>query len=182
MTTTPTNLGTPIAYGPRTWVQFERSALEALDSLTQRSPNAARVIQRLVSMMGHQNAVVISQETLAQMMNIHVRTVMRALKLLADENWIQIVRFGARNTVNAYVVNSNVAWGESRDQIGRLSMFTATVIASSNDQDEQTLSNRELRRLPIIYPPEEALPHGDGEPGAQTLLPGLEPVIEGKRG
>jgi hypothetical protein len=76
MANTTTSLGTPVAYGPRTWVQFERSALEALDSLTQRSPNAARVIQRLVSMMGHQNAVVISQETLAQMMNIHVRTVM----------------------------------------------------------------------------------------------------------
>ena len=181
MTSTPISLGIPVAYGPRTWVQFERSALEALDGLTQRSPNAARVIQRLVSMMGHQNAVVISQETLAQMMNIHVRTVMRALKLLADENWIQIVRFGARNTVNAYVVNANVAWGESRDQIGRLSVFTATVIASSNDQDAQTLSNRELRKLPIIYPPEEVLPHGDGEPGAQIAFPGMEPVIVGNR-
>ncbi len=175
------SLGVPIAYGPRTWVQFERSALEALDGLTKKNPVAARVIHRLVAMMGHQNAVVISQDTLAGLLGVHRTTINRAIQVLVDDNWIKVVRFGARNTVNAYVVNSSVAWGESRDQIGRLAVFTATVVASSNDQDEQTLSSHDLRKLPIIYPPEEAMPHGDGEPGAQIALPGFEPVIEGKR-
>lgn len=30
----------------------------------------------------------------------------------------------------------------------------------------------------MIVPPEEALPVGDGRPGVQIALPGLEPVIE----
>ena len=63
----------------------------------------------------------------------------------------------------------------------RLAVFTATVVADAEDQDADTLDHKELRSLPIIYPPEIALPHGEGEPGAQTLLPGFEPVIEGRR-
>ena len=31
----------------------------------------------------------------------------------------------------------------------------------------------------MIYPPEQALPAGAGEEGAQMLLDGMEPVIEG---
>ena len=173
-------LGVPVVSGPRTWVQTERKAHEAWGQLTNRHPKAAAVMHYLVSNMGHQNAVVISQDTLADLVGVHRTTINRALQVLSDENWIQIVRFGARNTVNAYVINSNVAWGEKRDNI-RFSVFSANVIASSKDQDAQTLSNRELRKLPIIYPPEEALPHGDGEPGAQIAFPGMEPVIVGSR-
>lgn len=32
----------------------------------------------------------------------------------------------------------------------------------------------------MIYPPEQALPSGDGDPGSQMLLDGMEPVIEGE--
>ena len=79
------------------------------------------------------------------------------------------------------MVNSTVAWGESRDQIGRLSVFHVAVVVDAEDQTETTLERTELRKLPIIYPPEEALPHGDGEPSAQITLPGFKPAIEGKR-
>ena len=97
--------------------------------------------------------------------------------LVADE-WIQL---GQQGTVNAYVINSAVAWGESRDQIPRLSVFHAAVVADAEDQSAETLERRKLRKLPIIILSEEALPHGDGKPGAQTLLPGFEPVIKGRR-
>ena len=131
--------------------------------------------------MGHQNAVVASQKTLAKLMGCTTRTVQNALSDLAEDNWIQIVQVGTAGSVNAYVVNSAVAWGESRDQINRLAVFTANVIADADDQSPEMLEHGQLRTLPIIYPPEEALPHGDGEPGAQISLPGFEPVIEGKR-
>jgi hypothetical protein len=100
---------------------------------------------------------------------------------LVDGNWVQVVQIGQHGTINAYVVNSAVAWGENRDQLGRLSVFHAAVVADAEDQSEATLGRADLRKLPIIYPPEEAMPHGDGEPGAQTILPGMEPVIVGKR-
>ena len=174
-------LGVPAIYGPRTWVQTDRKTLEAWSALTMRSPAASAVLQRLVSHMGHQNAVVIGQKTLAKLMGCSRRTVQRALDELVKGRWIQVVQIGQHGTVNAYVVNSAVAWGESRDQIGRLSVFHATVIADEEDQTHATLDAADLRKLPIIYPPEEAFPHGDGEPGAQIAFPGMEPVIVGNR-
>jgi Crp-like helix-turn-helix protein len=174
-------LGTPLASGPRTWVQTERTAHEAWGRLTMKSPRAAAVMHRLVAAMDHQNAVVVSQKTLAKMTGCSVETVKRALKELHSERWIDIVRLNGPGTVAAYVVNSAVAWGERRNLIGVLSVFHATVIADADDQPEGALGRTDLRRVPVIYPPEEALPAGDGERGAQIALPGLEPVIKGHR-
>ena len=177
----PKKLGAPARYGRNTWVQTERAGHEAWAKLTMESPKAAAVMHHLVANMGHQNAVVISQRTLAKMLGCSLRTIKYAVADLVDGKWVQVVQIGQHGTVNAYVVNSTVAWGESRDMIGRLSVFHAAVVADADEQSEETLGRAELRKLPIIYPPEEAIPFGDGEPGAQTLLPGFEPVIEGKR-
>jgi len=170
-------LGTPANYGRNTWVQTERKALEAWSQLTMHSPRASALLQVLVANMGHQNAVVIAQKTLAKMLGCSVRTVKYAVADLVAGQWVQVVQIGQHGTVNAYVVNSEVAWGESRDQIGRLSIFRATVVADAEDQTEATLTRSGLRVLPIIYPPETAMPHGEGEPGAQISLPGMEPVL-----
>ena len=145
-----------------------------------RSPRAAAVMHHLVANMGHQNAVIIAQKTLAKLVGCSLRTVQYALADLERDQWLQIVQIGSSGTINAYVVNSSVAWGEARDQIGRLSVFQAAVVADAEDQPEGRLERSNLRKLPLIYPPEEAMPAGDGEPGAQIALPGLEPVIEGK--
>ena len=177
----PKTLGTPVGYGPRTFVQTERKAHESWAALTMKSPRAAALMHHLVANMGHQNAVVITQSTLAKLMKCCTRTIISAVRDLEEDNWIQVLRLNATGKVNAYVVNSNVAWGESRDQIGRLAIFSANVVVSSDDQPEGYLERSDLRKLPIIYPPEEALPHGEGEPGAQTILPGMEPVIVGNR-
>jgi DNA-binding transcriptional regulator YhcF (GntR family) len=133
----------------------------------------------LVARMGHQNAVVISQKLLAKLVGCNERTIRRAIEDLERDRWIQVVQLGTAGTMNAYVVNDTVAWGQRRDQKLTLSVFSAAVVADVDDQSEFTLEARALRRLPVIYPPEQALPSGPGEPGAQMLLDGMEPVIEG---
>jgi DNA-binding transcriptional MocR family regulator len=158
-------------------VQTERAAHEAWGRLTMKSPRAAALMHRLVSMMGHQNAVVVSQKTLAKLVGCSLDTIKRAVRELESERWIDVVRINGPGTVAAYVVNSAVAWGERRDLIGVLSVFHATVIADAEDQPEGALERKDLRRVPIIVPPEEALLAGEGEPGAQIALPGMEPVV-----
>jgi DNA-binding transcriptional regulator YhcF (GntR family) len=167
---------------PGSFVQTERRAHEAWASLIAKSPTAAMVMHHLVARMGHQNAVVISQKTLAKLLGCHPDTVKRAVADLVRDRWVQVVQVGGRGTVNAYVVNDTVAWGQSRDQRPTLSVFSAQVVADAEDQTAAVLEAKSLRRLPLIYPPEEALPMGPGEPGAQMLLDGMEPVLEGNRG
>jgi len=173
-------LGAKVDTSPSTWVQTERAAHEAWARLTIKSPRSAALMHHLIARMGHQNAVVVSQKTLAKLMGCHVNTVQRAVADLVADRWIQAVKLGSAGTINAYVVNDQVAWGQPRDQRPSLSVFSAYVVADREDQDALTLEHRELRRLPLIYPPEGALPAGDGEPGGQPSLPTFEPVIEGR--
>lgn len=49
----------------------------------------------------------------------------------------------SRGKEAAYVINDQVAWGQSRDQL-RLSAFSATVVSDAGDQDELTLDQAPL--------------------------------------
>jgi hypothetical protein len=135
-------------------------------------------MHRFVALMGHQNAVVISQEALAKLMGCSLRTMHYALADLVRERWVQVVQIGASGTVNAYVVNTNVAWGEKRDQRHRLAVFTATVVGDLEEQPSGAENASPLRRVPVIFPPEKSIAVGEGEPGAQIALPGMDAVVE----
>lgn len=163
--------------GGGTWVQTERSAHEAWAGLVARKPRAAQLLHVLVSKMGSQNAVVASQKILAALMGVSVDTVQRATKVLEAEKWVQIVKIG-KGKEAAYVVNDRVAWGQQRGMKQHISVFSATVVADSDDQEPQTLNGPELRRIPVLYPGDQQLPEGDSdEPPSQGLLEGCEPDL-----
>jgi len=167
---------------PGHWVQTERAAHEAWASLIAKNANAARVMHVLVSQLGEHNAVVISQKNLAKLVGVTDRTVRNSLKLLREENWIDVRQIGQNGTVNAYVVNDRVAWTGKRDGI-RYSLFSATVIASDDEQpDRNQLGQHEpLRKLPSLFHGEKQLPSGDGlPPPSEPSLPGMEPDLPAK--
>ena len=175
--TAPPDIGVPAKNKVGQWVQTERKAHEAWARMSMSKPCAAALAHYLVARMGHQNAVVISQKTLAKIIGVHERTIRRAVSDLVDAQWIQVVQLNGPGTVAAYVVNDRVAWGEARDQL-RLSVFSANVIADADDQDQTTLDNIQLRRIPMLFAGEQQLPSGPGEdPPSQPLLPGFEPDL-----
>lgn len=142
-------LGAPLHAKLGHWVQTDRKAHEAWGNLIARRPRAAMLLHHLVAHMGHQNAVVVSQKTLAKLIGIHERTVRRAVADLVEENWIQVIRIGSGKEA-AYVVNDRVAWGQPRDQLN-LSIFSATVVADRADQDPEYTNTSDLKRIPVIY-------------------------------
>lgn len=174
---TPPMIGAPAKNKPGQWVQTERKAHEEWANLIGRKPRAAALLHHLVAQMGHQNAVMVSQKTLAKIMGASLDTVKRALRDLEAERWIQIVKMNGPGTVAAYVVNDRVAWGQPRDQL-RLSVFSASVVADAEDQDPLTLEHGNLRRIPSLFPGERQLPVGPGEdPPSQPSIEGLEPDL-----
>ena len=176
----PDIISTPAKLKPGQWVQTERKAHEAWANLIARKPRAAMLLHHLVAQMGHQNAVVVGQKTLAKIMGTHERTVRRAVADLVEERWIQIIRIGSGKEA-AYVVNDRVAWGQPRDQL-RLSAFSTIVVADLEDQDKVSLDHAELRRIPTLFPGERQLPVGNGEPPPpQPSLEGLEPDLPSRQ-
>lgn len=170
-------VGKPGAVAKRnSWVQTERKAHEAWAALIAKKPRAAQLMHHLVALMGEQNAVVISQKLMAQIMGVGVRTVSSAVGDLVTDKWISVVKLNGPGTVVAYVVNDQVAWGESRKQLN-LSVFSATVIADQSEQDPQLLGS-DLRRIPTLFLGEGQLPTGPGlEPPSQPTFEGLEPDL-----
>lgn len=162
----------------QTFVQTERAAHVEWGRLVMSKPAAAAVMHQLIALMDKTNAVAISHSTLAELIGVHQTTVKKALKYLREHRWVQVVQLGPRGTVNVYVVNDRVAWADYRDN-KRLSIFSARIVASAAEQDEVTLSTKALRKVPIIHPPEKALPSGEWPPGSQPTLEGMEPVAEG---
>lgn len=145
--------------------------------LYSKKPRAAQLMHLLVAHMGHQNAVVVSQKTLAKLMGVSDRTVRTAVKDLEARQWIQIVKLNGPGTVSAYVVNDRVAWGQKRSQLN-LSTFSAEVLADQEDQEPGTLTGEALRKIPQIYAGEEQIPHGDhDDPPSQGLIEGMEPDL-----
>lgn len=173
MSVPPDKLGISARPKRGRWVQTERRAHEAWADLIARKPRAAQLLHQLTAKMGHQNAVVISQQTLAVLLKVHVRTVARAVSDLVDERWIQVVRIG-KGKEAAYVVNDQVAWAAPRGLL-RLSVFSAAVVADASEQDKRSLEPVDLRRIPTLYPGEMQLPSGPGETPGQGALTGVDP-------
>ena len=142
-----------------------------------QKPMAAAVLHTLVARMGDQNAVVVSQKTLAALIGVTDRTIRNAIQVLVAENWVQVVRLNGPGTVSAYVVNSAVAWGtaprsapsgrvHSRRHRRRRRSRGHYAGAPRFAQDSHALSG------------ERQLPTGPGEdPPSQPAIEGMEPDL-----
>lgn len=162
----------------QTFAQVDRKALAALSKLTVKQPTAGAALAAMVALMDRRNAVCISHKTLANLLGVHQTTIKKAVKVLKDGKWIQQIQLGRSGTVNAYVINSRVAWADKRENL-RLSLFDAVIVADAEDQDQRTLSNEELRKVPLIHPPELPLPTGVVDMGDQDFFDGMEYVLKG---
>lgn len=148
----PQTLGIGATYGRKKWVQTERTAHEAWARLAVLNPSAAALLHTLVARMDDRNALVVSRKTLAALMGCSEATVKRSTKALLQARWIDVVQVGGKGGVNAYLVNSTVAWGQKRENL-HLASFSATVLANAEEQDAP-LEHRELRRIPVLVPGE----------------------------
>lgn len=183
MTTELNHLGSsPLPKSQRsTWVQTERAAHEAWAQLVRTNGRAAALLHVLVANMDNQAAVVASRATLAQLVGYSEATVKRAVADLKSDRWIEVVQLGGKGGVNAYVVNSRVAWADSRDKLGRAT-FRATVVTTKAEQTDG-IETAALRRIPTLYPGERQLPTGPGEaPPSQPSIEGLEPDLPAIQG
>lgn len=155
------------------WVQTERSAHQAWARLGAKNASASTLLHVLVANMNKGAAVVASRQTLSKLAGFSEATVKRSVAVLKAENFIQVVQLGGKGGVNAYVINSRVAWADSRSNLN-VAAFTAQVLASADEQEES--GGPLLRRIPSLFPGELQLPTGPGEdPPSQPGLDGIEP-------
>lgn len=128
------------------FVQITRNYLPEWRQLTRKSPLASEILMFFLEHMGKQNnAIVASYATIMEMTGRSRATVARAIKLLKEQNWIDVVNIG---TGTAYAVNERVAWRTNANQ-RKYAMFSATVIASASEQKEKPATGK-LHHVPVL--------------------------------
>lgn len=143
------------------FVQVSRKYLDDLDELAFQSPAARKLLTALVKSMNKQNAVMVSQESLQKLTGLSASTIKRAIALLREQQWIEVLKVA---TSNVYRVNSGVYWTARAD--GRWASFSAEVLVNFDEQDEKTKAQPtpKLRHIPLLQ----------AESGEDVLVTGTE--------
>ena len=166
-----------------TWVQTERAGHEALAALIKKNPKAAQLMHILVANMDEKAALVASHKLLAQLCDVSIMTIRRSLAVLVEQNFIQTVRVGSeRGGVLAYIINSRIAWADSRENL-KYATFSARVLITSSENTEP-LEGPELKKTPFLAPGDMQIPHGPGLPppaqdSFEEMLPNLPAAMKG---
>ncbi|EBN3599832.1 helix-turn-helix domain-containing protein [Salmonella enterica] len=130
------------------FVQVSRTVMREIRQLADNNKLALKILMLFGEKMNKQNAIVISQKTLCQLMGKGRTTVYNAVKYLEDEKWIKVLKIG---TANAYIVNSQVFWTTGL-QKQRYAIFSATVITAATEQDmpPESWDSIETKNFPFV--------------------------------
>jgi hypothetical protein len=142
----------------RNFVQIEKRAFKELRGLIDRSAVAAKVLMILAEKMNRQNALVCSYDTLSKLTKLSRQTLYKAIKLLKEENWIQVLKVG---NANAYVINSRVFWQSYGDR--KYAVFNAVIVAGADEQETsaEDWDKVELRHFPFLSQKDEVVLSGE---------------------
>lgn len=116
---------------PSDFVQLSRKAMKEIRILAETNKLSLKILMILAEKMNRQNAVVVSQKTLCQLVGKGRTSVYNAVKTLEDGRWLKILKIG---TANAYIVNERVFWSDLTDK-RRYAIFSANVIVSEDEQE-----------------------------------------------
>jgi len=152
-------------------------ALAAMDMLIKDQPQAARLLTKLVRYlpMGTGGVVVMSRQTICELMDCSLSSAARAIKVLKKGGWVQTVRVSG---AYGFAINARVAWRGSRSGIQH-AVFYATVVTSSSEQDPDYEDDVPMRHVPITSRHDSVVVSAPlAAPPAQQRIEGIEPVLE----
>lgn len=116
---------------PSDFVQLSRNSMKEIRLLADTNKLSLKILMILAEKMNRQNAVVISQKTLCQLLGKGRTSVYNAVKTLEDGRWLKTLKIG---TANAYIINERVFWTDLTDK-RRYAIFSANVIVSEEEQE-----------------------------------------------
>lgn len=115
------------------FVMFFREEMKSIRALASKDPKAFAILFLMTEQMGENNSIIVSRETLAELLAFSLPTVDRKLKYLRDNKFISVVKSG---NMNIYLINARLAWTTYANN-RRYAEFKATVLISETEQSEQ---------------------------------------------
>lgn len=113
------------------FVQFYDDHLDLIMVMTRENPTALSIFLWVIKHMDNRNALVVSQQTIAETLSLHKNTVYLAVKYLKEKKALTILR--SSNT-NIFAINAQIVW-RSTAAAKKFAHFDAKVYISENEQD-----------------------------------------------
>lgn len=114
------------------FVQFYKDSLDFVIEATRENPTALRVFFWIVQHMDNRNALVVSQQTLADTLDLGRTTIHLCTVYLKEKKALTVFKSG--NT-NIYALNAQIVWQDSAEA-KRYAHFDAKVYISGKEQED----------------------------------------------
>ena len=112
------------------FVQLYVDKLDLIIEMTGENHTAVKVFVWLLQHMDKRNALVVSQQALAEALNLSRQTIHTSTRYLREKRAVEILKSG--NT-NIYAVNAQIAWKAGADG-KKYALFDAAVYISDSEQ------------------------------------------------
>ena len=114
------------------FIQIYREHMPELRWLMKKSGIASSILMFIIEHMDKGNALCCSHSVLMDYFEISKPTITRAIKLLKDNGFIDVLKSG---TSNVYIVNSSVAW-TSWSNNREYCKFNGTMLVSKSENKD----------------------------------------------
>lgn len=115
------------------FIQFYIDNLSLIGEIASKNPTAIKVLMFLTKYMDKKNALIVSQTTMSDVLDVHRNTISNAVNYLVEQKIIRVFKSGS---TNIYTVNSEIAWRDDADN-KKYAHFTAKVYISPNEQENE---------------------------------------------
>lgn len=115
------------------FVQLYDDNLDLIMLMTRENPTALSVFLWIVKYMDNRNALVASQQAMAENLGLHKNTVYLAIKYLKEKSALTVLR--SSNT-HIFALNAQIVWRDTAIS-KRFAHFDAKVYVSESEQQEE---------------------------------------------
>ena len=127
------------------FVMLFRNEMSSLVNLQKTDAKAGALLMFLMQHMDRENALIVSIETMSEILEWSPATIYRKLKVLRDNNFLTSQRTG---NSSIYFINSNVAWTTYGNK-KQYAKFKANVLISKSEQ-EYRLKSSKFKQLDLL--------------------------------
>lgn len=127
------------------FVMLFRNEMSSLVNLQKTDAKAGALLMFLMQHMDRENALIVSIETMSEMLEWSTATIYRKLKVLRDNNFLTSQRTG---NSSIYFINANVAWTTYGNK-KQYAKFKANVLISKSEQ-EYRLKSSKFKQLDLL--------------------------------
>jgi short-subunit dehydrogenase len=114
--------------------QFKKHNFKMIRKLMDENIIASKMLMFLIENMNEiTNSLIVSQESLSEVLECGRTSIYNATKHLVDGKYIQLLKSGVNNV---YCVNADIVWTKRADQIFH-ARFNTSVYLTSTEQDEE---------------------------------------------